>query len=377
MMELGHQLRAHLAAPTVKAFAVVDGALFEDCAERLQRAGLAHRSLYRRTAPPDLTAVGPYLVDLAHRPVSADSAAIEPPPETGDPNELADRMAAEALAAYEAGDETGGGAFTDPFAPVPADPNATIAALLGVIGDAPHGAVFWIGGPELTEPALWRHVRTLNRILVPSRFVPKEEPTDEPVSVVFRHADGNVLAEILPVLTERQFARILGPADAIMFSSPTYPTRSGATVREAHYPDGVPRQGAAMLALSVDQMEAIEEKRLQRFVRDLAEYLREVLPEHSRDMNDEELRRYARERVRELCAYGVFEEPPHYRWAFLQLYSGGGFGRSDYVRSVMTDPRPSPTRSERVMMLFQRIHEKIDREAAEELTPGLTPELAR
>lgn len=364
--DLQGTLSPFLSDPTTNVFAVIDGALLDDCPAVLGNASLVHRSLYRTGTRPDLVAVGPWLIDLSREPVAIDDQSIDTEDDP-DPDELADRLAADALAAYQRGDETGGGAFTDPYAPRPADRGSKLADVLEVSKGAPHGVVFWIGGADLTEPVMWRHVRTLNRVLLPARFVPKQDDDDGDVSVLLRHADGDVLADTLSVLDERQFARFLGPADAIVFAAPRSPSRSGSAVRRAGYPAGVPRQGAPMLHLSSEQMEAIEERRTRRFVRRLAQYLRETVPDRARDMTDAQLERYARARVDELLAYGVREEPPHFRWAFLQFYTGEELGRSDYVRAVMNDPRPNPTRSERVMLLFDRIHEQANRDAAGEL----------
>ena len=66
--------------------------------------------------------------------------------------------------------------------------------------------MFWIGSDTLREAAMRRHLRTLNQALIPKEYDNGGEPpaapgeTHEPM--LFRHADGNVMAEVLPVLNE-------------------------------------------------------------------------------------------------------------------------------------------------------------------------------
>jgi hypothetical protein len=48
---------------------------------------------------------------------------------------------------------------------------------------------------------------------------------------IFRHGDGNVLASVLPVLDESQFARLFGPAPALTFHAPGLQDKDGWPVR--------------------------------------------------------------------------------------------------------------------------------------------------
>jgi hypothetical protein len=81
---------------------------------------------------------------------------------------------------------------------------------------------------------------------------------------MFRHADGNVLAEVLPVLDAAQFSRVFGPAKALMFLAPDHPASDGSLIRRAVLPGGAPPAPPGMLRLSMEQMEGIEEIRLER-----------------------------------------------------------------------------------------------------------------
>jgi hypothetical protein len=53
-------------------------------------------------------------------------------------------------------------------------------------------------------------------------MVPDDERSGETQAVQFRHADGNVLASVLQVLNEPQFARLFGPALALTFHTPDF-----------------------------------------------------------------------------------------------------------------------------------------------------------
>jgi hypothetical protein len=127
----------------------------------------------------------------------------------------------------------------------------------------------------VTEARLWRHLRTLNMVEIPrpagiadrrtSEADIEElsvlEPRPEYDAVMFRHGDGNVLAEILPLLDAGQFRRFFGPASSLLFPSPNHPASNGSLIRRADLPDDAPAAPPGLLRLSRHQMEVLERRR--------------------------------------------------------------------------------------------------------------------
>ena len=60
------------------------------------------------------------------------------------------------------------------------------------------------------------------------RTAPPAEGEETHEAVMFRHGDGNVLAEVMPVLDAAQFSRMFGPAKALMFLAPDHPGSDGS-----------------------------------------------------------------------------------------------------------------------------------------------------
>lgn len=139
-------------------FGVVDGALFEDLPRALADSGLEGRPLYLAGADIDLARAGPYLIRT-------------------DSYERASR-------------------------------------LLGLIGDRPTG-VFW-SAPEGMS-VLYRHLRRLNLVRIALVDAPKREQDYR--TVLFRHADANVMASMVAVMTSEQRQMLLGPSPAIVYGT--------------------------------------------------------------------------------------------------------------------------------------------------------------
>lgn len=172
------KLSEALVATKVPAFAVLDGAKFTDLPNALIRARLVSRPLYsdRGGQIRDFDQTSPQMVYLDR---TRDSEA-------------------------RAGDG-------------PCDPRI-LQDVFDLIEDC-SAAVFWScrqGGD-----ALFRHLRKINRIQVEAGHLPSigNLPIDKHKDdiLLFRHADANVMAQILPVLPPELLMRLLGPADAIRF----------------------------------------------------------------------------------------------------------------------------------------------------------------
>lgn len=145
----------HLVAePDRRVRAVIDGARFDDLPLELARAGLEARPLYRGP-DRDFMAAGPFLIDPYRRHARnsrpADLSEIDPSDE-----EAAASGAVSGTLETEA---------ESPFALAIA--REQTEALLDLIGPT-HAAVFWIGPSGMTDDVLFRQLRTLNKVLVPS-----------------------------------------------------------------------------------------------------------------------------------------------------------------------------------------------------------------
>ena len=355
-----HGHLARLAAdPARRLYAVLDGAQFDDLPAELRGRELAHRSLYVDVADHELVLAGPWLVDLHHLPAPEAEPRAElarPIQSENEPDDDALHAQADVLAkalreAVEAGDHSGGGMLVQPGPAPSADPATQLDKVLALVGDAP-AAVFWAGGSDLTEPALWRHLRTLNRVLIPRGY--GDDPSTLPAAagsdddggtheaVLFRHADGNVLAEVLPGLDTAQFARLFGPARALAFHAPDHPTPSGSFVWRALVPDDAPAPPAGMLLIDTAQMDTVEQARLERSRRKVMAYLREVDPASTDALSDAELYTVIRRYEEAGNAHGLESERAHMKWAYLMSVSNGGIDKAPETRAFFRQSSKHP-----------------------------------
>ena len=282
-------------------FAVLDGAQFPDLPDTLMRSGLRHRCLYldRGDNHPERLLTAPSMVELADR---AESFSYE-------------------------------GSFVA---------QENLDRLLELLPSA-RAATFWEcpdGGDRL-----YRHLRGLNRVLVPraKQSVDREtgpiEGTHE--AVLFRHADANVLIQVIPALDERQLARLLGPARLLAFlperqeASEATDKRVKAVHRDANWL--VPLPG--MLRIEAYQYEAMREARLQRSRLRLVAYLRDCAPEETAGLDDRAMMQrvlLAEKSGRDL---GLRSEAAHGQWAYLMMATGGRIQEGEPVREAIRRSR--------------------------------------
>jgi hypothetical protein len=277
---------------TRRVFVLADGARFDDLPGALAASGLSHRSLYLNVQDAELVRAGPWLIDPYRQFDPVQNAWGGLPPKSGAEGEAA--IAADTEAALR--EPQASGSFSG--SGLAADPERQLETLIQLTGDAP-ATVFWIGDATLSEPALWRHLRTLNMVLIPKEY---DRGPDEPLSesrtagiaetheaFMFRHGDGNVLAEVMPVLDAAQFSRVFGPAKALIFPAPDHPRSDGSSLRSAVLPDDAPPARPGLLKLSMAQMEEIENIRLAGSRRETLTYLREHAAEETAHMSDAQL----------------------------------------------------------------------------------------
>jgi hypothetical protein len=327
------------ADPAQRVYVLMDGARFDDLPGMLVVAGLSHRSLYRNVQDAELVRAGPWLVDPYRKPDPAMNAWGGLPFSDTPARLHDDEVAADTEAALNEGASNDDHSSSFPAAPGDPDPVKQLEQVAATAAGTP-AAVFWIGDANLTEVNLWRHLRTLNMVLIPKGYreddpPPVERGGETHDALMFRHADGNVLAEVLPVLDAAQFSRVFGPAKALMFLAPEHPDSDGSTVRRAVLPDDAPPSPPGMLRLSMDQMEGIEEIRLERLELRLVKYLREVTGMASSKDIDRKVTEQVKLSIASSRYFGFKRESSFRRWTYLiHLTEGRIRERSDITRFI-------------------------------------------
>ena len=348
-MAINEALRDELLKLEGPVFAVLDGAFFDNLPNALMRMGISYRSLFRETTDPSLQLAGPWLVDLRQ----------------SDENEHDDIPSANTETMSVANQEK----------TVQLRIARSAHAVLDLVGHCP-GLVFWSGNETLDEGALWKHLRSLNQVRVPRDpddefedisgeengtistgeridtgndyessasgvhldFVEEDNagatsstpdnilrdvaprdglPDDEFETVLFRHADGNVLAEVLPVLNPGQLIRFFGPADRVLFNAPDYPRSAGGTVYRATSPDDAVRPPSGPLIFSEEQIDEIERRRSTFNQRQMVEFLEDEFPDELSRMSEAERRALAFDYEQRADTLGLQSSYPRLLFAWM------------------------------------------------------------
>jgi hypothetical protein len=302
------RLREHLLALAEPLFAVVDGAQFNDLPEELFDGDFVHRPLYldRGDGHPDRLRTAPQLVWLDEKRGAASVQRAE-----------------------------------------------VLESLLTLVGERP-AAVFW--ACPLGGEALYRHLRTINMVLIPRETgtVSSDEGTDDIASgdaqgddspagyerVLFRHANADVMAQVLPALDEGQFARLFGPASAVLCVPDEEWSPSTSGVMLAPRPEALPPVPKGPLRIDAEAMEAIAGKRLAQSRQKVSLYLRSVAPEYVQGMSDLDLNRKVIEYEKSGNEVNLKSERAHAQWAFLNLVTGDEFQRGEPVKKAFSDTSP-------------------------------------
>jgi hypothetical protein len=279
-------------------FAALDGAQFDDLPSALFDNDFVSRALYldRGNGPPDRLKTAPQLVWLdrdINSPFAEDTA------------------------------------FDAPI------DGRILNSLMELVGQRP-AVVFWhceAGGEKL-----YKHLRTINKVLfpksgnidrgksyeqAPTTIMPDCEDDADASEfgwVVFRHADPNVMAQVLPCLGPANYARLIGVANRI-FAVPDLDWSENriCAVRDERFPTPYP----GPLRLQVEEVGAMEILRTKSAWKRRILYLRETCPFETAGASEELLTRHLK-----LCAdsgrrLGLQSEGAHCRWAFLVCKTGG------------------------------------------------------
>jgi len=228
----------------------------------------------------------------------------------------------------------------------------------------------WWGWPDEgdeTTDSIFKHLRSINMVEIPiDRYdaETEKEPENEDQSetqeiekpeyepVLFRHADPNVMASILPILNTGQLGRLFGKSAGLTMHASDF-GEGDEGLRSTPRPASLPKPHAGFLRITHEQYEEIGKIRLSKMEKSVSDYLKEVAEEECAELSDEELKLLIRQSVHESANYGVFEEANHCRWAYLQLINEGKFSNTNEVRYAMatSDLKISP--DERVEALME------------------------
>lgn len=275
-------LRQALSKMPRPLFAVLDGGLFDDLPGELTRKNIACRSLFLDHADKDIELAGPWLVALADE---------------------------EALT------------------------HVTDLAL------AQPCAVFW-SCPD-GDIALWRHLRTINEILIPAETAAGEDigekPSGEFRRVLFRHWDPNVFASVLPLLSDAQFARVFGPAEMILMNAPDYGGLKRAT-RRADWPEPV----RGPLRIEPGQVGRLQEAMVHASRLRIARYLKETVGEVLPGTTDRFVWRATLASEKTADELGIKTETGKARWAYLSVVSDNQAAQLPEVRGFIRNGEASP-----------------------------------
>ncbi|MBY4611378.1 DUF4123 domain-containing protein [Rhizobium sp. 9T] len=200
-------------------------------------------------------------------------------------------------------------------------------------------AVYW--SCSAGSSALYRHLRTLNEVMIPREGVDgKQQGGAEKQRferVLFRHWDPNVLGAVLPILTRSQFARFLGPAAAVAFNGPDY-----GGVRRARKAGNMPDAAIGPLRLEPDQIERLKAAMLHSSRLRIARFLKKNTPPHFSGVNDDFVWGAALASERTADELGIRSERGRARWAYVMVMSDGKAADLPEVRSFIQEKGATP-----------------------------------
>jgi hypothetical protein len=246
---------------------------------------------------------------------------------------------------------------------VPLDGASGLAKLLSVSDEQCGSLVLW--SCPLGETALHRHLRTINIVQIHQGAIPGDEPetvaenagaeSETPAkppfgSVLFRHYDPDVIASLLPLLDEAQFARIFGPATHILMYSGGH-----GGLRSAPRPEGLPIAPRGPLRISAEQIEDLELAMSEARDARIGVYLRNFAPDAAAEMDDHGLARFVAESNASGHELGLTTERAQGFWAYMMLNSKGRIARDATVRDYVTSEPETGTPDDKVYNLMSEL----------------------
>ena len=292
-----------------RRYAVVDAAHFDNLQELLNAAGLPFHPLYldEKDPAPGAEIAGPHLVEL----------------------------------------------------PTPSSARKLISLAHG------KPAIVWWVWPENgegTAAEIYRHLRRLNVIEIPSdRFDADEHPaaasdtglidhvdhghehapqppkTESYDLVIFRHADPNVIAMLLPLLDATQVSRLFGDAMGIVVVAQEFDG-----VREFPRPLSLPPKLGGRLKIKPKQYDGLAPVMDHRSRIRIAAYLRDVAELQTKDFDDSALMQVVHQAEQTGNEMGIASERGLALWAFLIVLTGGAALSSPEVRNRLSSSDNDP-----------------------------------
>ncbi|MCZ7450969.1 hypothetical protein O8B93_25685 [Agrobacterium rhizogenes] len=371
-----------------RIYAVLDGALFGNLTGDLSAAGLCHRPLYRQAGPDAAIMLGgPWLVSLSLSP------AVPPAPdgliETAEPSDeelqaLAAKLSDAMADAVARGDESGGGVLPADEIDLPRQVKSRIEALLKLVADKP-AVVFWVGDRSLSEETIHRHLRGINRIILPlerdalaglsgsvsgeagdislaaddaqeeaSFALDLEEGRGRSEIVIFRHADPNVMMQVLPALSPEQVVRLIGPAEEIYFAPAEV---WGGSIKRAHRPVDVVAQGG-MLRLTPENIEVISASRMLAARRRRVGAFQRSAPHLLQGMEEREALIFMERYETQARIYGLKTERGFFQWTYLMSASNGRFIEAPDIRQNLKGSNPDARLDEMMRLMANAAKER-------------------
>ena len=282
-------LQATLRDMPQPLFAVLDGALFDDLPGDLLNAGFSCRSLFLEHGDEEVERAGPWLMTL-----DSDRA----------------RAHAEALAV------------------------------------AQPCAVFWSCADG--EMALWRHLRTLNEVLIPLEGERDGEQTGGHERVMFRHWDPNVLAAVMPLLDAAQFARVFGPCAYILINAPDH-----GGLKRIPRPENLPPAPHGPLRLSPLQMEGLKAAAADQSRTRINRYLLDAAPNETAALGDARLKELILVSERTGKDLALESEQAYGRWSYVMVRTNGKALEQAGLREWISDGASHP--DEKMSQLLRSI----------------------
>ncbi len=284
-----HQALGEFPAPL---FAVLDGGHFDDLEDELADVDISSRSLFLDGGDEAFRLDGPWLVELDDPRVCAHVETL------------------------------------------------AIAAPCAVFWSCPAGA-----------QALWQHLRTINQILIPTESIPGNDGrSGQSVKyerVLFRHWDPNVLASVMPMLDDRQLARVFGSSQAVLMNAPDY-----GGLKRAIRPDVLPKASRGPLQIGPEQIDRLKRTMLHSSRVRIARFLKGNVPPHFSGVTDEFF--WATTIASEPSAeeLGIKTERGRARWAYAMMLSDGKAANLKEVRQYIQDGKDSPDNKVRSLLKY-------------------------
>jgi hypothetical protein len=224
-----------------------------------------------------------------------------------------------------------------------------LEALLTLIDGKPV-AVFWQYG--FGFESLYKHLRSINMVMIPKEGFEKiddeeSEDTADKEShelVTFRHADANVMAQVLPALNLSEISRLIGNAERIVFL-PDEEWGDKDTYFKASAPEDLPRPATGYFQFSEDTIMRIEKRRGDKSTKKICSYLREVIPQATDELSDEELLVKTKEFIDQARKLGVTSEAAFGRWCYMQFLSKGKLMELKGMKDCFRDNSVSPNQT--------------------------------